>query len=88
MWIYISFDDPHLKSPFFQGQLIECDFKGGAGSTSLINKPSGMTYVEQQSPKSEELEADLSDSEKNLKDLIKATPVRQSQRTVGKTFKY
>ena len=88
MWIYISFDDPHLKSPFFQGQLIECDFKGGAGSTSLINKPSGMTYEEQQSPKSEELEVDLSDSEKNLKDLIKATPVRQSQRTVGKTFKY
>lgn len=73
---------------FFQGQLIECDFKGGAGSTSLINKPAGMTYEEQQSPKSEELEVDLSDSEKNLKDLIKATPVRQSQRTVGKTFKY
>lgn len=54
----------------------------------MINKPSGMTYEEQQSPKSEELEVDLSDSEKNLKDLIKATPVRQSQRTVGKTFKY
>ena len=47
-----------------------------------------MTYVEPQSPKSEELEVDLSDSEKNLKDLMKATPVRHSQRTVGKTFKY
>ncbi|KAL4632906.1 hypothetical protein ACB092_04G084700 [Castanea dentata] len=92
-WIGTEDENPEearldFPNDFNEGQLIEYDFKGGAGSTSLINKPAGMTYVEQQSPKSEELEVDLSDSEKNIKDLIKATPARHSQRTAGKTFNF
>lgn len=74
----------------FQGQVIEDDFKGGAGAAS-VNNPglhkTGMIYVDEQSPKAE-LEVDLSDGENNLKDLIKATPVRHSERTAGKSFKY
>lgn len=92
-WIGTEDENPEeacldFPNDFNEGQLVECDFKGGAGSTSLINKPAGMTFVEPQSPKSEELEVDLSDSEKNLKDLIKATPVRHSQRTAGKSFNF
>ncbi|XP_050255465.1 DNA-binding protein RHL1 isoform X1 [Quercus robur] len=92
-WIGTEDENPEeacldFPNDFNEGQLVECDFKGGAGSTSLINKPAGMTYVEPQSPISEELEVDLSDSEKNLKDLIKATPVRHSQRTAGKSFNF
>jgi hypothetical protein len=74
----------------FQGQVVDYDFKGGAGAAS-VNKPglqkTGMIYVDEQSPKAE-LEVDQSDGENNLKDSIKATPVRHSERTAGKTFKY
>lgn len=74
----------------FQGQLIEYDFKGGAGAVST-NQPGlhkiGMGLVEEQSPKVE-VEVDLSDGENILKDLTKVTPVRHSERTAGRTFKY
>jgi hypothetical protein len=46
-----------------------------------------MIYEDERSPKAE-LEVDLSDGENNLKDPIKATPVRHSERTAGKSFKY
>ncbi|KAE8099917.1 hypothetical protein FH972_017861 [Carpinus fangiana] len=73
-----------------EGHVVEYDFKGGAGAAS-VNNPSlhktGMIYVDEQSPKAE-LEVDLSDGENNLKDLIKATPVRHSERTAGKSFNF
>ncbi|XP_062158328.1 DNA-binding protein RHL1 isoform X2 [Alnus glutinosa] len=73
-----------------EGQVVEYDFKGGAGAAS-VNKPglqkTGMIYVDEQSPKAE-LEVDQSDGENNLKDSIKATPVRHSERTAGKTFNF
>ncbi|XP_015581413.1 DNA-binding protein RHL1 isoform X3 [Ricinus communis] len=75
-----------------QGREVEYDFKGGAGAASaLINKQvahrSGMKYVEEESPDTE-LENDLLDEKSNLKDLKETTPVRHSERTTGKTFKF
>ncbi|KAK9277832.1 hypothetical protein L1049_027389 [Liquidambar formosana] len=73
-----------------EGQPVEYDFKGGAGATSEnkqgVNKTE-VKYLEEHSPKAE-IEDDLSDGENNLKDLMKATPVRHSERTAGKKFKF
>ncbi|XP_059453019.1 DNA-binding protein RHL1 [Corylus avellana] len=73
-----------------EGHVVEYDFKGGAGAAS-VNKPglhkTGMIYVDEHSPKAE-LEVDLSDGENNLKDPIKVTPVRHSERTAGKSFNF
>lgn len=73
-----------------EGEVIESDFKGGAGAAS-VNKPdlhkSGMVYADEPSPKAE-VEVDLSDDESNLKDAIEATPVRHSQRTAGRAFNF
>lgn len=74
-----------------QGQPVEYDFKGGAGAAPLnqqvVHKDDGTKYVEEESSETE-LENDLSDDKNNTKDLKEATPVRHSERTAGKTFKY
>ncbi|PON68257.1 DNA-binding protein RHL [Trema orientale] len=71
------------------GQHAEYDFKGGAGGVACIKKQvghkSGITNIEEQSPQPS-LKEDLSEGEN--KDLMKATPVRHSSRTAGKTFKF
>ncbi|XP_057969247.1 DNA-binding protein RHL1 isoform X2 [Malania oleifera] len=68
----------------------EYEFKGGVGVTSATklggNRP-GTKIVEQLSPKAE-LGDDLSDGEKNSKDLTETTPVRHSTRTAGKKFNF
>lgn len=73
-----------------EGQLIEYDFKGGAGAAST-NQPSlhktEIRLVEEQSPKVE-FEVDLSDGENMLKDFTEETPVRHSERTAGRTFNF
>ncbi|KAG2664233.1 hypothetical protein I3760_16G071400 [Carya illinoinensis] len=73
-----------------EGQLIEYDFKGGAGAAST-NQPglhkTEIRLVEEQSPKVES-EVDLSDGENMLKDFTKETPVRHSERTAGRTFNF
>lgn len=86
-----------------EGQPGEYDFSGGAGGGATagagvvsetmrgLNK-SSMRYVEEESPKATP-EDDISDAaddddEKNLKDVMKVTPVRQSERTAGKRYKF
>ncbi|KAE9467036.1 hypothetical protein C3L33_01054, partial [Rhododendron williamsianum] len=66
------------------------DFKGGAGAPSETKqgvKKAGLKYAEQESPKTD-LEDDFSDSQNNFEDFTEVTPVRHSERTAGKRFKY
>ncbi|XP_015581412.1 DNA-binding protein RHL1 isoform X2 [Ricinus communis] len=96
-WIGTKEENPEearldFPKQFLEGREVEYDFKGGAGAASaLINKQvahrSGMKYVEEESPDTE-LENDLLDEKSNLKDLKETTPVRHSERTTGKTFKF
>ncbi|KAL3512422.1 hypothetical protein ACH5RR_025139 [Cinchona calisaya] len=71
-------------------QVVQYDFKGGAGGTS-DRKPDNIRttkkVVEQKSPK-HELEDDSSGSQNNSKEFIELTPSRKSARTAGKTFKF
>lgn len=92
-WIGSAAENPEearldFPKELSDGQHAEYDFKGGAGGGACINKQisdkTGITDVEEQSPRSTP-EDDLSEDEN--KDL-KATPVRHSARTAGKTFKF
>ncbi|EXC07785.1 hypothetical protein L484_002488 [Morus notabilis] len=92
-WIGSAAENPEearldFPKELSDGQHAEYDFKGGAGGGTCINKQishkTGITDVEEQSPRSTP-EDDLSEDEN--KDL-KATPVRHSARTAGKTFKF
>ena len=73
----------------FQGKQTEYDFKGGAGGAACTNKHSGhkteVTNIAERSPSPVQLEDDSSDGEN--KDLVTATPVRQSARNAGKKLK-
>lgn len=74
----------------FQGQQAEYDFKGGAGAASEVNQGFPKTRIqlaEQDSPKTP-IEDDLSGSESNSKDTREVVPVRHSERTTGKAYKY
>lgn len=73
-----------------QEHLDDCDFRGGAGSTT--ENKSGVTnqvqkFEKDQSPVTD-LENDSSKSENNVAELLKQTPTRQSARTSGKSYKY
>lgn len=85
----MSLHDPTLEY-CLQGSLVEYNFKGGAGATS-VNNPglhqTGLRCGDEQSPEAE-LEVVFSDDDKDLKDLMSATPVRYSERTAGRTYKY
>lgn len=72
-----------------QGQEVEYDFKGGAGAASVIKQVVHKSSIklEEDSPETE-LENDLSDDKSSLKDLKETTPIRHSERTAGKTFKF
>lgn len=73
-----------------QTQPSEYDFKGGAGSES-VSKPgihkSAAKTPESQSPEPD-LEDDLSEEIRKMKEPMEVTPVRQSARTAQKKFKY
>lgn len=73
-----------------QVQCGEYDFNGGAGVVTTI-KPSaqkkGINRVEENSLKGEHGD-DLVDLEDNMTTPIKTTPVRHSERSAGKVFKY
>ncbi|XP_077247129.1 root hair initiation protein root hairless 1 (RHL1) [Tasmannia lanceolata] len=90
-------DEVQLEFPkeLNEGKHGDYDFKGGAGVASEegsgVNKPR-REYVEPLSPESE-LKDDVSEDSgllngKNLNDATEVTPVRQSARTAGKTYKY
>lgn len=75
---------------WFQAHDEGYDFKGGAGAPSETKqgvKKAGLKYAEQESPKTD-LEDDFSDSQNNFEDFTEVTPVRHSERTAGKRFKY
>lgn len=82
-------DDHSPVSVDPQGHNTDYDFKGGAGSISVVNNQNDhkkeITYAEEHSPDAQ-LEHNVSDD--GNKDLIEVTPVRQSARTAGKRFKY
>lgn len=96
-WIGRKDENPEevkLEFPkeLYEGQEAECDFKGGAGAgvASVVNQGVPKTKikrVEQESPKTP-IEEDLSDSEIDLKDTKELVPVRQSARTVKKSYKF
>ncbi|KAI4347366.1 hypothetical protein L6164_008182 [Bauhinia variegata] len=94
-WIGRKEDNPQearLEFPkeLYEGQQVEYDFKGGAGATSVAIQSVSKTRVqraEQQSPKTPN-EDDLSDSENNTKDTKEVVPVRHSERTARKSYKF
>lgn len=73
-----------------QGQQLEYEFKGGAGEAS-VNKQvfpkMEMQDFKEQSPETES-EDEFSDVEKKLKEKMEVTPIRHSERTSGKKFRY
>ncbi|XP_054787645.1 DNA-binding protein RHL1-like isoform X2 [Prosopis cineraria] len=84
-------EEARLEFPkeLYEGQPAEYDFKGGAGSASVVNPvvpKTRMQCAEQQSPKTP-AEDDLSDSENNNKGTKEVVPVRHSERTPRKSYK-
>ncbi|KAJ8771939.1 hypothetical protein K2173_027116 [Erythroxylum novogranatense] len=73
-----------------EGQSVDWDFKAGAGA-ELVDKQfvhrSGKKYVEEESPEPV-LKNEALDDGSNLKGLMETTPLRHSERTAGKTFKF
>lgn len=79
-----------LLAVICQGQCGECDFNGGAGVTSTSKQSiqkKGINRVEENSLKGEHGD-NLVDLEDNITNSIKTTPVRHSERSAGKRFKY
>jgi len=74
---------------WFQAHHSEYDFKGGAGATSEMQQQVNKSRqkLDQDSPKTD-VENDTSSNQNNLEDLPEVTPVRHSERTAGKRFKY
>lgn len=98
-WIGTKDENPEeakLEFPkeLYEGKQTEHDFKGGAGAgagaASVVNHGVSKTKIKRPEPESPEtpLEEDLSDSEIELKDTTELVPVRQSARTVKKSYKF
>ncbi|KAK6942141.1 hypothetical protein RJ641_027518 [Dillenia turbinata] len=93
-WIGTKEENPEeirLEFPkeLTEGQPVECDFKGGAGAASEKRhyNDSEAIFTAPPSPKVEQ-EDDTSESEDDLNNQTKATPVRHSERTAGKSFNF
>uniref|UniRef100_A0A2P2LD76 DNA-binding protein RHL1 n=1 Tax=Rhizophora mucronata TaxID=61149 RepID=A0A2P2LD76_RHIMU len=94
-WIGRKEDNPEearldFPKELFEGQCVDCDFQGGAGAASInkeVIQKSGRRHVEDESLETE-IEDESSDDHSNSKDVKEAVPVRQSERTASKTFKY
>ncbi|KAH7550651.1 hypothetical protein JRO89_XS13G0238000 [Xanthoceras sorbifolium] len=84
-------DEARLDFPkeLSEGQDVEYDFKGGAGATAVDKgvPTAGMKDLEEGSPEAQS-EDEFSDVEKKLKDKMEVTPVRHSERTAGKRFRF
>ncbi|GAB4850507.1 hypothetical protein Ancab_029816 [Ancistrocladus abbreviatus] len=67
---------------FYEGQRAECDFQGGAGATGVhsfgLEQESSHSDADPLSPQ----------RQNNLKSSMSVTPVRHSERTAGKMFKF
>ncbi|KAJ4713682.1 DNA-binding RHL1-like protein [Melia azedarach] len=85
-------DEVQLDFPkdLSEGQQLEYEFKGGAGEAS-VNKQvfpkMEMQDFKEQSPETES-EDEFSDVEKKLKEKMEVTPIRHSERTSGKKFRF
>uniref|UniRef100_A0A7N0TF57 DNA-binding protein RHL1 n=1 Tax=Kalanchoe fedtschenkoi TaxID=63787 RepID=A0A7N0TF57_KALFE len=71
-------------------QPVECDFRGGAGSTTLFK--SGVNqhvpkFVKEQTPM-KDLEDDSFKSENDVTEILERTPTRHSARTSNKSYKF
>ncbi|XP_058779406.1 DNA-binding protein RHL1 isoform X2 [Vicia villosa] len=96
-WIGTKDENPEetkleIPKELYEGQQTEPDFKGGAGAgaASVVNQSVLKTKIkraEQESPETP-LEEDSSDSELDLTDTKELVPVRQSARTVKKSYKF
>lgn len=78
-----------------EGKHTESDFKGGAGAGAASEKKSSLNKPRKEYVEPESSSADMEDDSEdagsltgNNKDLLETTPVRQSSRTAGKTFKF
>ncbi|CAK8532315.1 unnamed protein product [Lathyrus sativus] len=97
LWIGTKDENPEeakleIPKELYEGKQAEHDFKGGAGAgaASVVNQSVLKTKIkrtEQESPKTP-LEDDSSDSELDLTDTKELVPVRQSARTVKKSYKF
>lgn len=95
-WIGLKEENPEERQldfpkDFNEEKHAECDFKGGAGEAYDGNK-SGKEYVEPLSPDIE-LKDDMPEEStpttgQETKNMMEATPVRQSARTAGKLLSY
>ncbi|KAI9087822.1 hypothetical protein K1719_030152 [Acacia pycnantha] len=94
-WIGTKDENPEearLEFPkeLYEGLPAEYDFKGGAGAASVVNQGVPQNRVqcaEKQSPMTP-TEDDLLDSENNTKDTEDVIPVRRSERTPRKSYKF
>lgn len=79
-----------LNGVWFQGKNSEYDFKGGVGAASVNKQGVFKSVMKDSEEKSIELESDddISDVDLKCKDMMEVTPVRHSERTAGKRFKY
>ncbi|KAI5445097.1 DNA-binding protein RHL1 isoform X1 [Lathyrus oleraceus] len=96
-WIGTKDENPEedkleIPQELYEGQQAEHDFKGGAGAgaASVVNQSVLKTKIKRAEPESPEtpLENDSSDSELDLTDTKELVPVRQSARTVKKSYKF
>ncbi|XP_016476550.1 DNA-binding protein RHL1 isoform X3 [Nicotiana tabacum] len=89
-WIGRKDENPEEARLAFPEELnvqekLECDFKGGAGATSVKKRSSSeceVKHVEQLSPEHEQ-EENLSESQNDSKELVELTPTRRSARAAA-----
>lgn len=80
-----------MNSAFYtQENHTEYDFKAGVGAMCGDKQGSGKFAAKslEKEPPKVDTDDDITDSPNDYKELAEVTPIRQSARTVGKTFKY
>ncbi|KAL5081263.1 hypothetical protein RYX36_009684 [Vicia faba] len=96
-WIGTKDENPEeakleIPKELYEGQQAEHDFKGGAGAgaASVVNQSVLKTKIKRAELESPEtpLDEDSSDSELDLTNTKELAPVRQSARTVKKSYKF
>ncbi|XP_044465472.1 DNA-binding protein RHL1 isoform X2 [Mangifera indica] len=87
-----NLDEVRLDFPkeLSEGKNSEYDFKGGVGAASVNKQGVFKSVMKDSEEKSIELESDddISDVDLKFKDMMEVTPVRHSERTAGKRFKF
>lgn len=88
-------DEARLDFPkeIFQGNYSEVDFQGGAGAGAMRNKEVKKVITkstDESLPESplDDMETESSEGTQNTTDMTNITPVRHSERTAGKKFRF